>query len=56
MLKLSRKLGCKLFYIFWGPEHRQVKIQEITANRKIVQSAVLEKDARILAEFFEANA
>lgn len=56
LLKLSSKLNCKLFYIFWGPRHQEIKIQEITPSRKIVQSTVLEKNAKILADFFESNA
>lgn len=56
LLRLMRKLECKLFYIFWGPAHHEVKIEELSTDRQIKQSVVLEKDARIVAGFFEFNA
>ena len=54
LLTLKRNLNCKLFYVFWGPNHHEVKVEELMSAERIGRSVVLEKNAKILADFFES--
>jgi len=55
LLNVTAALRCRIFYIFWGPKHSHVKIEEITRDRKILNVQIMEKDAAHLAAFLSKN-
>lgn len=51
LLRLVASLQTRLFYVFWGPTHDTVKIEDITVARNILGSTLLKRDAQEVAGF-----
>ena len=43
LLNLTSALNCRLCYLFWGPNHQVVKIQEIDTQGQLIKELILKK-------------